>query len=126
MKTYLSKRWLRSRLIAVSTSRVPTIGQMTPVDTTVPQYITPEIEQVQSSPRSNYTENIECQKEIKNHKARITKSVRTNAKLNPHLNPSKLANTSWKHKRTNLKEIEIEINILTTHIHVQGRLQRPG
>ena len=43
MDTDLSKRQLRSRSIAVSTPRVPTTGQMTTVDTTVPQSITPQV-----------------------------------------------------------------------------------
>ena len=75
MDTDLSKRWLRSKLIAVSTSRVPTTGQTTTVDTTVPQSITPQAGQVQSSPRSNFAENEEPHQEIKHCKARITNFV---------------------------------------------------
>ena len=42
MDTDLSKRQLRSRSIVVSMPKVPNIGEMTTVDTIVPQSITPQ------------------------------------------------------------------------------------
>ena len=83
MDTDLSKGQLRSRSIAVSTSRVPNTGQTATVDTTVPQSITPQVGQVQSSHRSNSPENEESHKEIRNHKSRMTKSIKTNTKPTP-------------------------------------------
>ena len=49
MDTDLSQRQIRSRTIVVPTPRVPNASQMTTLDTTVPQSITPQVEQVQSS-----------------------------------------------------------------------------
>ena len=57
-------------------------------------------------------------------KQRITKVSKSNTKPNPPLNLSKLTNTSWKLKRTNCKEKEIKINILTPHIHVQRQMAK--
>ena len=83
MGTDLSKRWLSSRSIAVSTPRVPYTGQTNTEDTTVPKFITPQVGQVQSSHRSNFPENEESHKEIKKHNVRITKSIKINTKPNP-------------------------------------------
>ena len=123
MDTDLSKRQLRSRSIVVPMPRVPTFGQMTTVDTTVPNPL-PPIGQVQSSLRSNFPEEEETHKEIKDHRARITKSSKTNTKPKPPSYLSKCANMSWKPERTNLKERKIKINILTTHIHFQRQMSR--
>ena len=81
MDTDLLKKQLRSRTIVVPTPRVPNTGQMTTVNTTVPQSITPQVWQVQSS--YDVPENEESYKEIKDHKAKITKNSKTNNKPKP-------------------------------------------
>ena len=67
----------------LSTPGVPNTGQTTTVDTCVLQSITPQVGQVQSSHRSNFPENEESHKEIKNCMARITKSIKKNTNPNP-------------------------------------------
>ena len=77
---------------------------MTTVDTSEPHSKTPQIEQDPFSPRFNSSENEGSHKDIKGHRARITKSNKTNKKPSLPLNPLRLLNTSWKLKKKKKKK----------------------
>ena len=95
MGTDLTKRQLGRITIEEPTPRVLNASQMATVDTTDPQSNTPQVEQVHSLHRFNFPENEGSHKDGKGHRARITKSSKTNSKPNPLLNPSKPSNTYW-------------------------------
>ena len=81
--TDLTKRQLRSRTLVGPTPRVPSPSHMTTEDTTGPNFNIPWIEQDSSSPRFNSSENEGSHKDVKGHRARITKSNKTNKKTSP-------------------------------------------
>ena len=82
MDTDLTKRHLRSRMTVVPTHRVPNASQTATVDTTDSQSNTPQVEQVQSSHRFTFQENEGSHKDTTGHRAKITKSSKTNSKPN--------------------------------------------
>ena len=81
--TDLTKRQLRSRMLVAPTPRVPSPSQMTTVNTTGPNSNIPLTEQDPSSPKFISSKNEGSHKDIKGHRARITKSNETNKKPSP-------------------------------------------
>ena len=82
MDTNLTKRQL-SRTLVVPTPRVLSPSQMTTVGTTDPHSNTPQVEQDPSLPRCNFSKNEGSHKDVKGHRARITKSSKTNRNQAP-------------------------------------------
>ena len=70
-------------MLVAPTPRVLSPSHTTTMDTTEPHSNTPQVEQDPSSPRFNSSENEDSHKDVKDHRARITKSNKTNKKPSP-------------------------------------------